>query len=168
MGARKRDIWEVWKDTGQLESVKVFIKDCSRKLITQREMCKYLNIDEATFCRLKKKYPEISELQESAKLDLKKDLMDALYKKAVGYETVEEDQYIEDKGSGREQKRKIHRIKKQVGPDYKAIVYLLTKHFGHEYIERYDEFLVVSKLKQAQEEEWNKNTNDEDEEDENV
>ncbi len=159
----KRDIWEVWDDTGQLESVKAFIKDCSRKLITQAEMCKYLNIDTATFSRLKKKHPEIAEIQENAKLDLKKDLMDALYKKAIGYEIVEEDQYIEDRGAGKEQKRKIHRIKKQVGPDYKAIVYLLTKHFGHEYIERYDEFLVVSKLKQAQEEDWNKEQSEEEE-----
>ena len=96
----KRDIWEVWDDTGQLESVKAFIKDCSRKLITQAEMCKYLNIDTATFSRLKKKHPEIAEIQENAKLDLKKDLMDALYKKAIGYEIVEEDQYIEDRGAG--------------------------------------------------------------------
>ncbi len=66
-----------------------------------------------------------------------------MYKKAVGYETVEEDQYIEDKNGN--QIKKIHRTKKQVAPDYKALTYLLTKHFGREYYERYLELALMEK-----------------------
>ena len=82
----KRDTYQMWKDTGQLPQVLEFIKECSRKLVTQKEMCTYLNLDEATFTRLKKKHPELDEAFHKAKLDLKKDLMGALYKKAIGYE----------------------------------------------------------------------------------
>ena len=76
----KRDTYQMWKDTGQLPQVLEFIKECSRKLVTQKEMCTYLNLDEATFTRLKKKHPELDEAFHKAKLDLKKDLMGALYK----------------------------------------------------------------------------------------
>ena len=36
----------MWKDTGQLPQVLEFVKECSRKLVTQKEMCTYLNLDE--------------------------------------------------------------------------------------------------------------------------
>lgn len=150
----KRDTYQMWQDTGQLSQVLEFIKECSRKLVTQKEMCRYLNLDEATFTRLKKKHPELDEAFHKAKLDLKKDLMGALYKKAMGYELVEEEQFIEDKGKGEQQKRKIHRTKKQVGPDYKAIVYLLNKHFGREFNERYDDFEIMKEKLALGKEEW--------------
>ena len=81
--------------------------------------------------------------------------MGALYKKAMGYELVEEEQFIEDKGKGEQQKRKIHRTKKQIGPDYKAIVYLLNKHFGREFSERADELELMEKRQSLGKEEWN-------------
>ena len=71
------------------------------------------------------------------------------------YELVEEEQFIEDKGKGEQQKRKIHRTKKQVGPDYKAIVYLLNKHFGREFSERADELDLMEKKQTLGKEEWN-------------
>ena len=162
----RRDIYEVWKDSGDLPRIIEFIKDCSRKLISQTEMCKYLGIEDETFCRLKKRHPDLAVAQKDAKLNLKKDLCDALLKKALGYETVEEEQFIEDGGKGKEQKRKIHRIKKQVPADYKSIVYLLTKHFGIEYSERYEEMLITQKKLEASKEEWdNGESNDSAEED---
>ena len=161
---RKKDIYEKWLESGQLPQILDFIRDCSRKLVTQREMCQYLGINEATFSRLKKAHPELEELQMKAKFDLKKDLVGALYKKAMGFETIEEEQFIEDKGKGQEAKRKIHRIKKQVPPDYKSILYLLTKNFGREYCERFEDMqLVERKMAEAKEvwaSEQNENNDD--------
>ena len=111
--AKDRDLFEVWRDTGELDNVLNFIRDCSKKLIKQGEICEHLGINEATFSRLKKKHPEIKEAIEKSKLDLKKDLADALYKLAVGFEIVEETQDVEDRGIGEKQKRKIHRTKKK-------------------------------------------------------
>ena len=159
----KRDTYQMWQDTGQLPQVLEFIKECSRKLVTQKEMCQYLNLDEATFTRLKKKHPELDEVFHKAKLELKKDLMGALYKKAVGYELVEEEQFIEDKGKGEGQKRKIHRIKKQVPPDYRSCLYLLTKQFGREYCEKFEEMKMVEQRVKESEDVW---TNGNDQENE--
>jgi len=151
-----KDLFQEWKDTGVLPDVLNFIKESSRKLISQAEMCRHLGIHESQFSRLKKKYPIIEETMVKAKLDLKRDLIGAMYKKALGYETIDEEQYIEDKGSGKEQKRKIHRTKKQVPPDYKAIVYLLNKNFGREYSDKAEELnMMEKKLHLLEKEEWN-------------
>jgi hypothetical protein len=73
----------------------------------------------------------------------------------MGYSTVETQQIIEDKGKGNQQKRRVLKIEKEVGPDYKSIVYLLTKHFGREYSERYEEIKLLEKRIEAGKEEWN-------------
>jgi len=154
----KKDTYQKWKETGQLDSVLSFIKECAKKLITQREMCEYLKINEATFVRLKKKYHELEVMQQKAKLELKKDLVSALYKKAIGYEVIEEEQFIEDRGKGKEQKRKIHRTKKQVQPDFKSIVYLLTKNFGRDFSERKEELDIMEKRVNLMREDWSDGT----------
>lgn len=133
------------------------MRDCSRKFVTQTELCNALRIDECTLQRLKKKHPEIQQAQDEGRYQLKKDLAGALYKKAMGYETVEETQDIEDGGKGERQKRKIHRVKKFVGPDYRSIVYLLTKTFGREFSEGYESIQVMEKKLQEAKEEWIKN-----------
>lgn len=162
--AYSTDIYKTWVRTGKLEEVLSFITDCARKLVTQTEMCKALKMDPRTFSTLKKNHPDVQEAIDKAKFELKKDLASAMYRKAVGYETVEEDQYIEDKGG--KQVRKVHRTKKQVAPDYKALTYLLTKHFGKEYYERYLELALLEKKAESRKETWSdSDASDESEED---
>lgn len=161
----KKDTYEKWEAAGELPKILDYIRDCARKLVTQKEMCQALHIREDVFCNLKKRHPEIQRVQDEARFDLKRDLAGALYKKALGYEIIEETQDIEDSGKGQKQKRKIHRVKKQIPPDYKSILYLLTKTFGREYCERYEELqLAEKKLEQAREE-WNSENECSDEED---
>jgi hypothetical protein len=117
-------------------------------------MCEYLGISEHAFINLKKKHPEVDKMMRNAKLDLKNKLIDALVKKALGFEIVEEEQFIEDSGKGEKQKRKIHRTKKQVPPDYKSIVYLLTKKFGKEFSERYEEIMLAERKIEEAKEVW--------------
>ena len=164
---KKKDIYETWKELGQLDQVMTFIKTCATGLISQREMCDYLNITEDTFSRLKTKHPEIAKAMEDAKLDLKNKLMDALVKKALGFEIVEEEQFIEDGGKGEKQKRKIHRTKKQIPPDYKSIVYLLTKKYGKEFSERYEEIMLAEKKIEQAKEVWESEQQTESSSDEN-
>ena len=38
--------------------------------------------------------------------------------------------------------------------NYKAIIYLLTKHFGNEYSDKYDELRLMEKRLNQQKEEW--------------
>ena len=159
--AKNRDAYDMWRDTGELPKVLAFITDCSKKLVNQGEICEHLGITEVTFSRLKKKHPEIQKAIDKAKLDLKEDLANALYKLATGYTLTEETQDIEDKGSGQAQKRKIHRTKKEIGPDFKAIVYLLTKKFGREYSQRFEDYeLAERKIEEAKEEWLNEQQNE--------
>lgn len=157
------DIYKTWVRTGKLEEVLNFITECAKKLVTQTEMCKTLKMDPRTFSTLKKNHPDVQEAIDKAKFELKKDLASAMYKKAMGYETIEEDQYIEDKNGN--QVKKIHRTKKQVAPDYKALTYLLTKHFGREYYGRYLELALMEKKLEKNKEEWQKADEDEDDDD---
>lgn len=156
----KKDFYEKWLESGELPKMLDFIRDCSRKLVTQKEMCEALHIREDVFCKLKKKHPEIQKAQDESRFDLKRDLAGALYKKAMGFESIEETQDIEDGGKGQKQKRKIHRVKKQVPPDYKSILYLLTKTFGREYCERFEEMQMMEKKLEQAKEEWNSNGNE--------
>ena len=139
------NIYQDWVNSGKLPEVLAFISECAKKLVSQKEMCQVLKINPNTFSSMKKDYPIIQETIDKAKYELKKDLASAMYKKAVGYETVEEDQYIVDKGG--QQVKKVHRTKKQVGPDYKALTYLMVKHFGKEYSERYEELAFMAEVK---------------------
>ena len=59
----------------------------------------------------------------------------------------------------KKQKRKIHRTKKQVPPDYKSIVYLLTKKFGKEFSERYEEIMLAEKKLEQAKEVWENEQN---------
>ena len=158
--AYSTDIYKTWVRAGKLEEVLNFITECAKKLVTQTEMCKTLKMDPRTFSTLKKNHPDVQEAIDKAKFELKKDLASAMYKKAMGYETIEEDQYIEDKNGN--QVKKIHRTKKQVAPDYKALTYLLTKHFGREYYERYLELALMEKKIEKNKEEWQKADDEED------
>lgn len=152
--SKKPDIYESWQASGELDNVLAFIKSCSTNLVTQKEMCEYLGISEHAFINLKKKHPEVDKMMRNAKLDLKNKLIDALVKKALGFEIVEEEQFIEDSGKGEKQKRKIHRTKKQVPPDYKSIVCLLTKKFGKEFSERYEEIMLAERKIEEAKEVW--------------
>lgn len=150
----KKDTYEMWVDSGKWPEIRTFIGDCARKLVTQREMCKHLGIDEATFSRLKKKHPEIVKEIEAAKVNLKIDLMGAMYKKAIGFQTVDEEQIIEDKGKAGVTKRKVTKVTKQVPPDFKAIVYLLSKQFGRNFSDRSEELKLAEQKMKSNEEEW--------------
>lgn len=123
----KGDIYDMWKETGQLPEILAFISDCGKKLVTMGEKADHLNIKLPTFTKLRKKHPDIQLAMDKFSLRFKEDLASAMYKLAMGYTLTEETQDIEDKGSGQSRKRKIHRTKKEIGPDFKTIVYLLTK-----------------------------------------
>ena len=107
MGKTRKDLFEMWNETGKWPEVRDFLFDCFSKLVTQKEICERLQMDEATFIKLKRKHPEIERLKQDARLDLKRNLIGAMYKKAIGYEVTEEDQYLEEGVSNKANKKKI-------------------------------------------------------------
>lgn len=152
---RKPEIYENWKKDGSLDKKIEFIRDCTKKLVTQKEICRCLGLTERTMIIMRKKHPDIQDAMDRAKIDLKKELMGAIYKRAVGFEIIDEDQVIEDAGKGKEPKRKINRTKKTVAPDTRSAIYLLTKHFGREFSEKKDELDLMEERNKITKEEWN-------------
>ncbi len=148
------DTYEMWKRTGQLDDVKKFVRNSIRHLATKREIAEHLNVHEKTVIDMRKKHPDFNKCFELPKLELKGELIDSMMKLALGYEEITETQDITDAGKNSEQKRKVNRVKKQIGPNYKAIVYLLTKHCGKEYSDKYDELRLMEKKMSQMKEEW--------------
>lgn len=158
--AKHRDTYQMWKDEGRFDEVMAFIKDSTKKLATQKEICQKLGIHETTFMKMKKAHPDIETAIINAKLDLKDELVHALYRKAIGYDVTDEIQYIEDQGKGKPPKRKITKTKKHIAPDKFCILYLLTKHFGLEYSDRSNEIRIMESRLQISSEEWKANENE--------
>lgn len=151
-----KDTYQTWIETGKLDEVLEFIKECSSKLVTQKEMCKRLGITQETFVSLKRKYPVLANIQLESKMDLKMDLMGALYKRAVGYDYVEETQHIDDAVAGRAPRRKVVRTTKHIPPDKYSAVYLLSKHFGRGFSDKSFEYELLEERLKANKEEWSK------------
>lgn len=151
---KKLDTYEMWKERGELDDVIKFVKESIKHLATKNEIAEALKVTPKTIISLRKQYPDFNEAFLLPKLDLKKELMNSMLKLALGYEEITETQDITDGGKNGEQKRKINRVKKMVGPNYKAIIYLLTKHFGNEYSDKYDELRLMEKRLNQQKEEW--------------
>lgn len=159
---RNRDTYEVWEETGQLEDVLKFISKGTRILMTQKEMCLRLEISEKTFERMRKKHKRFNDAFVHAKLQVKEDLVSALLKRALGSEALDESQLIEDGGKGKPPKRKITKTKKTVLPDRGSIIYLLSKHFGREYLERSYELELLEQKFLEGKEEWDNANDDKD------
>lgn len=146
MGKKFMDTYHKWEHFGKLKEILDFIKTCQRCLVSQTEMCKHLGIKEDTFIRLKRKYPVIEKALLDAKMDLKKDLVGALYKRATGYSYTDEVHYIEDSGS-KSKKRRVVKTTKHVPDDKYSAVYLLIKYFGRDFSDRsYELALLEARL----------------------
>jgi transcriptional regulator with XRE-family HTH domain len=160
---KPRDTFENWIKNNQWPKIRSFLVDSVRCRISQKEICARLGVTQSVFSKLKSKHPEINEAIAEAKLNLKLDLVNKVYQLAMGYEDVVEDQIIEDNGQGATKKRKIHRIKRQVPPDLKAIQYLLMLQGGREFSPRKEE-LDLQEKKIDSKEEWNDEPGHEDSE----
>lgn len=132
------DLFEKWEESGQLLSKLDQLTKWKRALVTQGEMAKALGITEEHFAKLKRKHPQIQEAFDKGMVQLKTDLVGAMYKKAMGYEVKETDMIIDDNGKSNS-KKKIRTQTRQVPGDYNAQVYLLNKYFGEEYNPNYDQ-----------------------------
>ena len=66
------DIDKNWVETGKLPEILDFISECAKKLVSQREMCEQLGINQSTFSSMKKFHPDIQAAIDKAKYELKK------------------------------------------------------------------------------------------------
>jgi len=148
----KKDAFERWVSTDKWPEVRALIVDSSKKGITQNQISERLHLDPATFSRLKAKHKEIQEAFFEADNFVLDQCFTSLYKTAFGYTKVNEDQHIIDKDG--KVTRDIVRHKVEVGPNAKAIIYILNQRFGIDFSERRDEIKLAMEKEANKQEDW--------------
>lgn len=127
----KSDTFELWKKNGSLESKLSLISSLVSHRSSQIVICEQLGISQMTFIALKNKHIEIRKAIEEGEETLKNDLLDAVYKRAVGFTTTDEVTTFEAVND--KQKKKLLKTKKTYPPDADACKYQLTIKFGKEF-----------------------------------
>jgi transposase-like protein len=83
-----------------------------------------IGINETTLHRWKKQFPQVMQALKKGKEYPDRQVENALYKRAVGYEYEEQETWIEIDDNGKE-KKKVRKIMKHVPPDVAAIIFYL-------------------------------------------
>ena len=152
MKGKMLDTYERWEKSGHLNSKLKAIVEMTSKRATQKQIAEYLGITEKTVIKLRKKHPKLEEAFQFGDDELKKNLEDAMYKRAVGFEYEETQTIIEETKGGT--KKRISKFKKQALPDITAIKYLLITKFGIDYNDKKAEIELMAKRLENSEEEW--------------
>src|SRR5690554_2713859 len=100
MKGKMLDTYEKWEQAGQLNKKLKAIKEMVAKRATQRQVADYLGISEKTLISIRKKHPKLNDAFNYGNEELKVALMDAIYKKAVGFEYEETQTIIEETKTG--------------------------------------------------------------------
>ena len=152
MKGKMLDTYERWEKSGHLETKLKAIAEMVSKRATQKEVAEFLGITEKTLIKLRKTHQRLDDAFEFGDEELKNNLIDAMYRRAVGFEYEETQTVIEETKTG--QKKRITKFKKQSLPDIAAIKYLLITKFGIDYNDKKAEIELMAKRLENSEEEW--------------
>lgn len=137
------DIFETWKKNNVLEDKLNLITNLVGKRSTQLMISQQLGISSKTFITLRDKHKEIRDAIAKGEDMLLNNILDAIYKRAVGYET--EDEVTTDEIVGDRKKQRIVKTKKVYPPDIDACKYLLMIKFGRDYSPKKFELEILEK-----------------------
>ena len=152
MKGKMLDTYERWKESGHLETKLKAISEMTSKRATQRQVAEYLGVTEKTIIKLRKVHQRLDDAFQFGDEELKQNLIDAIYQRAIGFEYEETQTVIEETKTGT--KKRITKFKKQSLPDITAIKYLLITKFGIEYNEKKAEIELMAKRIENGEEVW--------------
>lgn len=127
------DTYYTWKANNVLERNIEIMRNMISKGNTEGQVAKALNIHQDTIIMLKKNYPDVKEALDRGYNEVLATLVNAIYKKAIGYNVVLKDYNftvdehgVETTNSGRS--KELH-----FPPDSGAAQYLLSLRGGEEY-----------------------------------
>ncbi len=152
MKGKMLDTFERWEKSGQLDAKLKSISEMTAQRATQRQIADYLGLTEKTLIKLRKVHPKLEEAFQFGDEELKNKLVDAMLRRAVGFEYEETQTVIEETKTG--QKKRITKFKKQSLPDIAAIKYLLITKFGIDFNEKKAEIELMARRIENGEEEW--------------
>src|SRR3989339_1098195 len=152
MKGKMLDLYEKWEASGHLDDKLKSISEMVSKRATQRQVAEYLGITEKTIIKLRKVHPKLNNAFQYGDEELKHKLLDAVYRRAIGFEYEETQTVIEETKTGT--KKRITKFKKQSLPEIAAIKYLLIVKFGLEYNDKKEEIELMNKRLEKGEEAW--------------
>ncbi len=159
MKGKLPDSYEKWQRQGVLNKKLKEIKDMVSKNFTQKSIAKVLGMTEKTLIKLKKVHPKLDQAFVYGNDELKHSLVDAILKKALGYEYEETQTTFEETKAGK--KKKIVKTKKRVHPDMGAARYLLIIKFGRDFNDKKEEIDALYERIRSKDETWNNANNTE-------
>ncbi|MDD3051673.1 MAG: hypothetical protein PHR06_11075 [Candidatus Cloacimonetes bacterium] len=103
----------------------LLVEDMARQGLNEKDIAFNLGVSVATFEVYKNKYPEFLEALKEGKKPVNIRAENALLKRALGYETVEESVKEVRDGNGNLTGHVFRRTMKHIPPDTGAVIYLL-------------------------------------------
>lgn len=133
--AGRRGKYEGWLDEDSLLKVQGWARDG----LSNEQIAHNMGITFQTLYKWQDKYSELREALKKGKEVVDREVENALLKRAMGYETVEEvEEPVEDKETGEVQMRVTKRVKKQVAPDVTAQIFWLKNRKPAEFRDKHD------------------------------
>ena len=152
------DTYQKWARDGVLNERIQTVQELTSKGITQVDISKVLGVSERTLIKLKRAHPKLNAAFIFGNDELKDSLVNAVVRKALGFEYTEVQTTFEETKTGK--KKKIVKNQKVALPDMNALKYLLIIRFGREYNEKKEEIDALYKRIENKDEEWfNDNSN---------
>ena len=131
----RRGEYEDWITEDGLLKVQGWARDG----LSNEQIAHNIGITAKTLCEWQNRFGEFRKALKKGKEVVDREVENALLKRAMGYETVEEvEEPVEDKETGEVQMRVTKRVKKQVAPDVTAQIFWLKNRKPAEFRDKHD------------------------------
>lgn len=131
----RRGKYEDWLTEDGLLKVQGWARDG----LSNEQIAHNIGINKDTLYEWQKRFSDFSDALKKGKEVVDREVENALLKRAMGYETVEEvEEPVEDKETGEVQMRVTKRVKKQVAPDVTAQIFWLKNRKPAEFRDKHD------------------------------
>ena len=133
--AGRRGKYEDWLTEDGLIKVQGWARDG----LSNEQIAHNMGINKDTLYTWQRRFPDFSDALKKSKEVVDREVENALLKRAMGYETVEEiEEPVEDKETGETQMRVTKRVKKQIAPDITAQIFWLKNRKPEEFRDKRD------------------------------
>lgn len=131
----RRGKYEDWLTEDGLIKVQGWARDG----LSNEQIAHNMGINKDTLYTWQRRFPDFSDALKKSKEVVDREVENALLKRAMGYETVEEiEEPVEDKETGETQMRVTKRVKKQIAPDITAQIFWLKNRKPEEFRDKRD------------------------------
>lgn len=131
----RRGKYEDWLTEDGLLKVQGWARDG----LSNEQIAHNMGVSAKTLCEWQNRFGEFRNAIKKGKEVVDREVENALLKRAMGYETVEETKEpVEDKETGETQMRVTKRVKKQIAPDVTAQIFWLKNRKPDEFRDKRD------------------------------